>query len=38
VIPTQAIGGRSIYMFTSPGDGSTIYGRQIMANLAGSGI
>jgi len=38
VTPTQAIGGRSIYMFTTSGDGSTIYGRQIMANLAGSGL
>lgn len=36
-IPTQPIGGRSIYMFTSPGDGATIYGRQLMANLAGNG-
>ena len=36
--PTQAIGGRSIYLFTAPGDGSIIYGRQIMANLAGAGL
>jgi len=38
VTPTQAIGGRSIYLFTAPGDGSLIYGRQIMANLAGAGL
>jgi len=38
VTPTQTIGGRSIYLFTAPGDGSIIYGRQIMANLAGAGL
>jgi hypothetical protein len=36
VTPTQASNGRSIYEFYTPDVGTTIYGRQIMANLAGA--
>jgi hypothetical protein len=36
VTPTQASNGRSIYEFYTPDAGTTIYGRQIMANLAGA--
>jgi hypothetical protein len=36
LVPTQATNGRSIYEFYSPDAGTTIYGRQIMANLAGA--
>jgi hypothetical protein len=38
VVPTQALGARSLYEFFSPDNGTTIYGRQIMANLAGAGL
>jgi hypothetical protein len=36
VTPTQASNGRSIYEFYTPDAGTTIYGRQIMATLAGA--
>ena len=38
VTPTQASSGRSIYEFYTPDAGTTIYGRQIMANLAGPSL
>lgn len=34
--PTQASNGRSVYLFYTPDNGTTLYGRQIMANLAGA--
>lgn len=35
VVPTQTSNGRSLYEFYTPDAGTTIYGRQLMANLAG---
>jgi len=34
--PGQATTARSIYEFLSPDGGTTIYGRQVMSNLAGT--
>ena len=36
VAPTQLYPGRAIYEFYTPDAGTTIYGRQVMANLAGA--
>lgn len=33
--PVAKTNGRSVYMFFSPDGGTTIYGKQIMSNLAG---
>ena len=34
--PTQTTNGRSIYQFFSPDGGTTIYGKQLVASLAGT--